>query len=327
MASSPDGGSRAQHAARGRRVLRGSPLARRALVGLGLLPRDRVDGDARRRRGDRHGGAGPAVGAGLDARRLAARRLAQGLPRAAALARRRGDRARRPVGDGQGPPQRHGRRRARPRLRRQLRLRPDGGRGPCADRPDPDRPGRRGDRRGERPVVPERHGDHPRRRHADRRRDGRGALHAVLGRRGRHAGRPRGVGADRAGADLRLVRADAGRAEVRPRRLRARRRGLHLVRRRGRRARRAAGARRRDRRRRARARRASASSRACSAARTAARCCSAQRPTSSSTGAWRRARRCWSPPPSTSRTPASHNGVRSCNRASRAKPSVLDCKI
>ena len=78
----------------------------------------------------------------------------------------------------------------------QLRLRPDELRRPGGHEPGPRRPRRLGQRRGRRPLVPERHGR--RRRHADRGRDLRRAADGVLDRRRRLAHRPPRLGPDRA---------------------------------------------------------------------------------------------------------------------------------
>ena len=77
---------------------------------------------------------GQPSGLGLDARRLDARRLDARPPDPAAVAGRRGERARRRQRALRRAPQRHGRRRHGPRVRGQLRLRPDGRRRPGAGR-------------------------------------------------------------------------------------------------------------------------------------------------------------------------------------------------
>ncbi len=64
--------ARVHPAERRRRLLRGAALARGPLVAVGLLPPAGGHRDHRRRRGGRVRGRGPALGAGLDARRLAA---------------------------------------------------------------------------------------------------------------------------------------------------------------------------------------------------------------------------------------------------------------
>ena len=82
------------------------------------------------------------------------------------------------------PLQRHGRRRARPRLRRQLRLRPARRRRPeCRPRWSPGRARRPRARRRRRADVPQRHGHHARRPHADRRRVVRRPPHRLRHRR------------------------------------------------------------------------------------------------------------------------------------------------
>ena len=139
-------------------LARGPDLVRRL-----LHPPGAVRGGGRLRPADRGRGARAAVrsrlaarrpdAGGVDARRTAApprgRRHA-GHPRRARRARRR-------------VPERHGRRRARPGVRRQLRLRPDG-RGAGRDRRAPaGRPGRRRHRGGAGHVVRQRQRDHRRR--------------------------------------------------------------------------------------------------------------------------------------------------------------------
>ena len=121
----------------------------------------------------------PAVRARLAARRPDARRL-DGRPQGPAARAGRPGRARRPLGHRHVPLQRHGRRRARPRLRRELRLRPRrlrgrarsagraGRAGSAAGDPRPGRPRRQRARGGRRPAVPERRGDHARRLDDDR---------------------------------------------------------------------------------------------------------------------------------------------------------------
>ena len=211
---------------------------------------------------------GPAVRARMDAGRVAAGRLDARARAAAPRAGRRGDGPRRPDRVLRRAPQRPARRRARPRLRGQLRLRPDELRRSGGHEPGAGRPRRLGARRGRRPVVPERHRD--RRRHADRGRDVRRAADRVHDRGRRLADRPPRLGPDRADRRARHGRGDAPAPRLRARRLHAGRRGPHLGRGRPRRADVPDRARRRDRRARSSCPTASARSPACSAGRTGA---------------------------------------------------------
>src|SRR3712207_1541928 len=76
------GGAAAQDGPGGWRVLRRPALARRHLVGVGLLPAHGQPGDTGRRGDRRRRGGGPALGAGLAARRVAGGRVDDGPPRA-----------------------------------------------------------------------------------------------------------------------------------------------------------------------------------------------------------------------------------------------------
>ena len=115
-----------------------------------------------------------------------------------------------------------------PRLRRQLRLRPHGRRPPgdgrrsCASTPTA-----RAERRRRGPLVPQRHGHH-RRRHADRRRDLRPPASRPSRSSRRHADRSARLGPGPAHARAGRHGDDARRRHLRARRLRAGRRGARL---------------------------------------------------------------------------------------------------
>ena len=139
----------------------------------------------------------PAVRTRVDARRFTARRLHDPAQADARRRRREPGRARRPVVDRELALQRHGRRRSRQCLCRQLRVRPRGSGTVRYGRPRTGARGRVGGAGGRRDAVPERLGDHPRRLDADRRAVVRRQLRGVLDRRRRHALRPSRVGSGR----------------------------------------------------------------------------------------------------------------------------------
>ena len=214
----------------------------------------------------------------------------------------------------------------RPRVRGELRLRPDGRRRPGAGGADPRRPGRDAPRSPPSDLLfPNGSVITPDGADADRRRDGRRPLHGVHDRATTASLTDRRIWAQVAPTPrAHHARRDAGRAAVRPGRLRARRRGPHLGGRRGRRALRAPRSRRRDRRRDRARPKASTSSPACSAATTAARCSCAPRPTSARRPQRRRTRRSCSPPRSTSRTPGcrSRHAAHGVTVLSESAPSL-----
>lgn len=159
-------------------------LARRTGVGLGSLPA-RGDLDRFRRCGHRRGHPPRrrAVRARLAARRAPAHHRDGVRADHAPRARRRDRRPRRSLLGRDRQAQRHGGRRGRHRLRGQLRLRIQTRHPDRAGQPDPRRAGRLLHRRGLRPPLPQRHGDHPR-RHAGRRGE-----HGQQADRLRHRGR------------------------------------------------------------------------------------------------------------------------------------------
>lgn len=195
-------------------------------MGLGLLPPRRVHGRCRRDRDADRPGRRPAFRPRVAGRRVAADRLHDRAPHRAALARRRGDDPRRPLRPRDDAPQRPGGRRARARVRRQLRLRHHERGRPRADRPAPRRPGRQRHDRRRRALVPQRHAD--RRRPADRRRDVRRRLHGVPDRGERRPDRPPQLGPGAAATEARHAHGVPRSGRVRPGRLLPGRRGPHL---------------------------------------------------------------------------------------------------
>ena len=173
------------------------------------------------------------VGSRLASRRPHARRL-DARPAAPAARPGRAHRGRRPLGARDVALQRHGRRRGRARVRRELRLRPRRSRR-CRRRHRAGRPRRLDAGRGRRHPLPERHGHHARRRDVDRGGELRRLPDGVRRRRRRRALEPPAVGEARrrgAGRDLpRRRRCDLVRVPVdrsrpaRPRGRRGHRRG------------------------------------------------------------------------------------------------------
>ena len=256
----------------GRQLLRGAALARRRLVGVGLLPAHRQPGRrrtaARRRcwrsRTSRRGSGwlpdGSLLVVSMKDQRLLRRSPTATVTEHADLSDVCGGHLNDMVVDASG--------RA---FVGDFGFDLMGGARPGVGGAGPGGPGRHGVRRRRGPAVPERLGDHAGRRDADRRRDVGRPVHRLRHRRRRLADQPAGVGAARARAgSARSPRRSA--SCVRPRRLHARRRGPHLVRRRvGSRAR-CGRAGRRDRRRDRRRRTGWASTPARSVGTTAARC-------------------------------------------------------
>ena len=176
-------------------LLRVPALARRPLVGLGLLPPRGLHLRRRRARGAGARGRGPAVRPRLAARRRSAGRLDEGPPGAATLGRRRPSpctptsRSSRAATSTTWSSTREGRAYAG-----NFGFDLMGGGDPAPAGLVRDRPRRERDASlAEDLLVPQRHGHH-RRRHADRRRDLRRPLHGVHDPARRGAGRSARLG-------------------------------------------------------------------------------------------------------------------------------------